>query len=143
MAGRVGSIEDIAWRGQRLRLWCFGCARSRVLDAGKVLQLFADRGWDLEMGAAASRFPCKRCRSARDVMILPARPLALAAPDPEPPPRALSWADEVAGFFHATRAARKEKPLAPALVARLEAMRKERGPGDDPGPARKQIEDLD
>src|SRR3546814_3873823 len=49
MTGRVGSIEDIAWRGHRLRLWCFGCGRSRELDEGKVLQLFADRGWPLDL----------------------------------------------------------------------------------------------
>lgn len=143
MEGRVGSIEDIAWRGQRLRLWCFGCARSRVLDASKVLQLFADRAWDLELAAAASRFPCRRCRSARDVMILPARPLVPAPPDPAPPPRELSWADEVAGFFHATRAARKQKPLAPAYADLLKTLPKKKGPGDRPGPARKRIEDLD
>lgn len=141
MAGRVGTVEDIAWRGHRLRLWCFGCARSRVLDEGKVLQLFADRGWDLDLSAAARRFPCRRCRSSRAVIVLPARPPA--PPDPEPAPRELSWADEVAGFFHATRAARKQKPLPPAYAELLKKLPKQKGPGDRPGPSRKRIEDLD
>lgn len=143
MAGRVGSIEDIAWRGQRLRLWCFGCARSRVLDAGKVLQLFADRGWDLTLSAAALRFPCRRCLSARDVMILPARASVVPGPDPEPPAQERSWADEVAGFFHATRAARKQKPLDPALAGLLKTLSKKKGPEQRPGPQRQRIEDLD
>lgn len=142
MVGRVGSIEDIAWRGHRLRLWCFGCARSRVLDASKVLQLFADRSWNLELGAAALRFPCRRCRTARDVMILPARALVLPGPDAQPPPRELSWADEVAGFFHATRAARKIKPLEPALAALLQTLPKKKGPELHPSPSRKLIDDL-
>ena len=143
MARRVGTVEDIAWRGHRLRLWCFGCARSRVLDEGKVLQLFADRGWDVELSAAAQRFPCRRCRSPRAVIILPARPLVPVLPDPEPEPRELSWADEVAGFFHATRAARKRKPLPLVYAELLKQLRKEKGPGDRPGPSKKRIEDLD
>src|SRR3546814_10008856 len=93
MARRVGSIEDIAWRGHRLRLWCFGCARSRTLDEGKVLQLFADRGWSLDLDAARRRFPCRRCGSFVAVMILHARqPPPPAPPEPEPE---LSWAGEV------------------------------------------------
>jgi hypothetical protein len=143
MAGRVGTVEDIAWHGHRLRLWCFGCARSRVLDGGKVLQLFADRGWDLELGAAAQRFPCRICGSARSVIILPARQIPPPPLDPEPAPRELSWADAVARFFHATRAARKRKPLAPAFVELLGKLPKKKGPGDIPGPSRKRIEDLD
>lgn len=126
-----------------MRLWCFGCARSRVLDEGKVLQLFADRGWDLDLAAAAQRFPCRRCGSPRAVIILPARPPAPPPPDPETVPRELSWADEVAGFFHATRSARKKKPLAPTYNQLLKKLPKKKGPGDGPGPSKKCIEDLD
>lgn len=141
MVRRVVTVEDIAWRGHRLRLWCFGCARSRVLDEGKVLQLFAERGWDLDLTSAAQRFPCRRCRSPQAVVILPARPPS--PPDPAPAPRELSWADEVAAFFHANRAARKQKPLPPAYDALLKSLPKKKGPGDHPGPSRKRIEDLD
>lgn len=143
MARRVGTVEDIAWRGHRLRLWCFACARTRVLDASKVLQLFANQAWDMELSAAAARFPCRRCRSARDVMILPARPPAPRASEPVAAQRELSWADEVAGFFHATRAARKRKPLAPGYDELLKKLPKKKGPGDRPGPSKKRIEDLD
>jgi hypothetical protein len=141
MTGRVGSIEDIAWRGHRLRLWCFECGRSRALDEGKVLQLFADRGWSLDLDTARRRFPCRRCRSFAEVMILPARQLAPPPlPDPEPE---LSWADEVARFFHTNRARRKEKPLPEAMAKLLTRQKQKKGPGDRPGPRRKQIEDLD
>ena len=143
MARRVGTIEDIAWRGHRLRLWCFGCARSRVLDAGKVLQLFADKGWELGIEAARRRFPCALCRSPVNVLILPAR-----APVPESPPPselqpARTWAAEVEAFFHGNRAKRKERPLPKVAMEAIARLAEKMGPGDHPGPARKRIEDLD
>jgi len=141
MAGRVGSIEDIAWRGHRLRLWCFGCGRWRTLDEGKVLQLFADRGWALDLVAARRRFPCRRCRSSAGVMILPARQLPLASPPPPAEPaRKRSWADEVAEFFHGTRSKRKEKPLPAAARAAIDRLKTSK---PRPIPRRNQIDDLD
>jgi len=142
MKGRVGTIEDIAWRGHRLRLWCFGCGRSRDLDEGKVLQLFVDRGWPLELGAARHRFPCSRCRSSIDVMILPARPLP---PSVAPKAREISWAEQVAGFFHASRAISKAKRKieTPAMAKAIASLEKKMGPGNHPDPKRKRIEDLD
>lgn len=143
MAGRVGSIEDIAWRGHRLRLWCFGCGRWRTLDEGKVLQLFADRGWALDLEAARQRFPCRRCRSFAKVLILPARQLP---PPPQPEPsREISWSDEVAGFFHANRALSKakRKTTPPAFTKLLGEQAKKKGPGHRPDPRKKRIEDLD
>lgn len=141
MPGRVDSIEDIAWRGHRLRLWCFGCARSRTLDEGKVLQLFADRGWPLDLDAARRRFPCRRCRSFAGVMILPAR-----QPPPPPPPepeRELSWADEVARFFHANRAKRKKEAPLPDAMRKLLKQAKEKGPRRRRSPRGDRIEELD
>lgn len=142
MAGRVGSIEDIAWRGHRLRLWCFGCGRWRELDEGKVLQLFADRGWPLDLVEAPRRFPCRRCRSSSDVIILPARPLP---PPPAPnsaPEFERTWAQEVEAFFHGMRSKRKPEPLS-ALALRSLEQAKKKGPGQRPDPRKKRIEDLD
>jgi hypothetical protein len=139
MRARVGSIEDIAWRGWRLRLWCFGCARSRVLDADKVLQLFATRGWDQRLDAARQRFPCRRCRSWKDVIILPARP---TPPPPAPAPQpALSWAREVERFFHGMRGKRRDEPLPASAIEMLRCI-KNRGPSSRPGPSVDSIDDL-
>lgn len=74
-------------------------------------------------------------------MILPARQLAPAPlPDPEPE---LTWAAEVARFFHTNRSKRKEKPIPEAMAKLRRKLPRKWGPGDRPGPQRKQIEDLD
>lgn len=110
MAARIRTLEDIAWRGLRLRVWCFGCARSRELDAGEMLQLFVRRGWSIWMVDAFDRFRCDRCRSKRGVLIVPASPLPPAPPAPiEEPEPERPWAQQVAAFFHANRAMEKRK----------------------------------
>lgn len=143
MCRRVETVEDIAWRGYRLRLWCFGCARWRDLDAGKVLQLFASKGWELDLAVARLRFPCSLCRSPQHVLILPA---SLPAPDPPAPPpepsRERTWVDEVAAFFHGSRSKKKDRPLPKGTLEALSRLLKERGPEQRPDPRKRRIEDL-
>lgn len=107
-----------------------------------MLQLFVDRGWSLDLGAARHRFPCKRCRSSIDVMILPARPMAQTL---VPPTREISWAEEVAGFFHASRALSKarRKTDAPGLGKALAMLKEIMGPEHRPDPKSQRIEYLD
>lgn len=119
MAKRIGTIEDIAARGWRLRLWCFGCARASERDAGEMLALFTRRAWPIDLTAARSRFVCRTCGSARNVLIVPASPLPpppMVQPEPE-----RTWAAEVEAFFHGMRAQRKMRadPLHEEIAARL------------------------
>ena len=125
MARRFETIEDIAWRGLRLRLWCYACARASELDAAEVLARFAAKGWPLDLASAREHFRCRGCRSSEDVLILPAR----AAPPlpPAPQPRELTWADQVAAFFHSNRSRRKEKPLPAAYEELLRKLRHKGG----------------
>ena len=102
MARRFETIEDIAWRGLRLRLWCYGCARASELDAGEVLQSFVAKGWPIDILSARGRFRCRSCRSSADVLILPASP-----PPPAPPVPERTWAQEVEAFFHGSRKKRR------------------------------------
>lgn len=120
MARRFETLEDIAWRGLRLRVWCYACARSSELDAGDVLRSFAAKEWPLDLVAARARFRCRRCRSVDDVLILPASPLP--PPPPPPPERERTWAQEVEAFFHGSRKKkRREFTISPDIMARLRA----------------------
>lgn len=107
MARRFETIEDIAWRGLRLRLWCFACGRGAELDAGEMLQTFVAKGWPVDLPSARERFPCRNCRSSAEVLILPAS-APPPAPLPEPAPE-LTWEQETVAFFHAMRAQRKKR----------------------------------
>lgn len=110
MRAPIRTLEDIAWRGLRLRVWCYGCARARDLDGGEMLQLFVKRGWPIEIAAARDRFRCDQCGSKAEVLTVPAS----AAPPPAPPPEieydpGYGAAQVVAAFFHANRALQKRK----------------------------------
>lgn len=97
---RFATIQDIDRAGHDLRVWCFACARGDRIDP-IVWQLFADRGWAMDLPAGSVRFRCKCCRSSADVLIVPA----------SRPHRDLSTApaDIVVAFFHAMRAQAKER----------------------------------
>lgn len=110
MRVRIRTLEDIAWRGLRLRVWCYGCARARDLDGGEMLQLFVKKDWPIEIAAARDRFRCDQCGSKTEVLAVPAS----AAPVPPPPPEIeydpeYGAAQAVAAFFHASRALQKRK----------------------------------
>ena len=110
MRARIRTLEDIAWRGLRLRVWCYACARARELDGGEMLQLFVKRDWPIDLATARDRFRCDICGSKAAVLAVPASPLraAPAAPEIEYDP-AYGAAQLVAAFFHTNRALQKRK----------------------------------
>lgn len=110
MRVRIRTIEDIAWRGLRLRVWCYACARARELDGGELLQLFVTKGWPIEIMAARGRFRCDRCGSKADVLAVPASAPRVppSSPEIEYDP-AYGAAQVVAAYFHANRALQKRK----------------------------------
>lgn len=135
MRARIRTLEDIAWRGLRLRVWCYGCARARELDGGELLQLFVSRDWALEIAAARDRFRCDLCGSKADVLAVPAS-APPAPPPPEPEPE-MSWAAEVARFFHATRKRHKEGVTSPEIAATLAMLNAPKPPAPQRTPPRR------
>ncbi len=110
MRARIRTLEDIAWRGLRLRVWCYACARARELDGGEMLQLFVKRDWSIDLAAARERFRCDLCGSKAEVLAVPA-----SAPRAAPAPPEIEYdpgygaAQLVAAFFHTNRALQKRK----------------------------------
>ena len=99
---RFGTPKEIDEAGFDVRLWCFTCARGAVID-GIIWARFEDRGLPLELEAAAARFPCAICRSADQVLILPATAISR---------RNVTGTDFVAAFFHGMRGkAKKAKQI--------------------------------
>lgn len=95
---RYESLRDLDDAGLDLRVWCYGCARHVDVWSG----YWADwerKGWSIRIEELAPRFRCTRDAGhgrPHEVLLIPTR---------RPPPR--SWEQEVAGYFHASRAARK------------------------------------
>lgn len=110
MRARIRTLEDIAWRGLRLRVWCYACARARELDGGEMLQLFVKRDWSIDLATARDRFRCDLCGSKAEVLAVPASPppVAPAPPEIEYDPD-YGAAQLVAAFFHTNRALQKRK----------------------------------
>lgn len=67
---RYHTIKDIDRAGLDLRLWCYACQHTAVVD-GIIWTDFEDRGLSLDIASARGRFRCRECRS-RDVLLLPA-----------------------------------------------------------------------
>lgn len=95
---RFATLKEIDQAGYDIRLWCFACARGTVID-GIIWARFEDRGLPIDIDAARERFPCKACRSAAQVLVLPATAVSR---------RIITPADFVAAYFHALRSASKK-----------------------------------
>src|SRR3989344_4186692 len=121
MRPRIRTLEDVAWLGLRLRVWCYGCARARELDGGTMLQLFVERDWPVDLASARARFRCDLCQSKDGALLVPASP-----PRPDPPPaereEELPWARQVKAFFHGSRKRRKEGVMSPEVALTLEML---------------------
>lgn len=94
---RYATLKDIDDAGHDIRLWCFACGRGARMDSN-IWMVFEQRGRAIDLNAATARFPCTRCRSAANVLILPATR----------PHRTTTPADLIAGYFHAMRSAAKK-----------------------------------
>ncbi|WP_047170177.1 hypothetical protein [Rhizorhabdus histidinilytica] len=95
---RYATLRDLDEAGLDIRVWCYGCARHADIWSGLWAE-FERKGWSTELGDLPARFRCTRNRhdgTRHDVLIIPTK---------RPPPR--PWAEEVAAFFHGSRAARK------------------------------------
>lgn len=99
MPDRWVTIRQLDDAGMEIRAWCFACARGGVIGSG-IWKKFSNH--DLTLIEARARFPCKMCRSSADVLLLPATAEMVTV-------KPMSWADEVASFFHASRSARKRR----------------------------------
>lgn len=96
---RYASLKDIDDAGHDIRLWCFACGRTATKDS-IIWMVFEERGWPIALDAAAAKFPCKACRSAEHVRILPAT---------RPWRRPTSPIELVAAYFHEMRSAAKKR----------------------------------
>jgi hypothetical protein len=67
---RFATIKEIDRAGFDLRLWCYACQHTKVLD-GIIWARFEERGLALELDQVRRHFPCSRC-GARDCLIVPA-----------------------------------------------------------------------
>jgi hypothetical protein len=91
-----------------MRRWCFTCVRGSAVSAIEALHHFLDRGWSFDLQSARLRYPCRICRTADDVLLLPASP-------PPPPPLPSStgtgrtWQQETEAFFHGLWAQKKRR----------------------------------
>lgn len=116
-------MEHLAWRGLWLRRWCFNCARGSAINAADALLYFLERGWSFDLQSARLRYPCKVCRSAANVLILPASP---PPPPPLPMPAApRTWERETEAFFHglwAKKKGRRNDYLGPSGEALMRAL---------------------
>lgn len=66
---RVNSIAEFADRGERVRAWCWRCARGHEWLPWQVPK----RLWPLPLDKAALRFRCRECRRSDRVQLLPSR----------------------------------------------------------------------
>lgn len=92
------TLKALDEAGLDVRAWCYRCARAGHVDA-IIWQLFAERGWPMDMASAAPRFRCEECDRSDQVLLVPATR-----------PKRPSWtgADAVAAFFHGMRSAAKK-----------------------------------
>ncbi|NMN07525.1 MULTISPECIES: hypothetical protein [unclassified Novosphingobium] len=95
---RYRTIKDIDRAGLDLRLWCYACQHTAVLD-GIIWSTFEDRGFPLEIDQARAHFRCRRCRS-KDVLLIPARATGFRPKGPE---------NIAAAWFFARRSAAKKR----------------------------------
>jgi len=91
----VRTIRDIDESGCDLRLWCYACQHTAVID-GIIWMDFEDKGWALDVASARRRFRCKRCGS-KDVLLVAAKG------------RRRSWKAQVEAFFHGRRSAGRRR----------------------------------
>lgn len=135
MRARIRTLEDIAWRGLRLRVWCYACARARELDGGEMLQLFVKRDWPIDLVAARDRFRCDLCGSKAEVLAVPASP-----PPPPPAPAEMEeipWARQVEAFFHGSRSRRKTGLVSPEVALTIEMLNRPKPPPPKRTPPRR------
>lgn len=97
MAGidSASRVVDIVEKTQRVRVWCFRCARGAELDDATLIRAQA-----LSLDELATRCRCSQCRQSDQVLALPAS---------WPTEPARSWEQEVAAFFHSERAKAKKR----------------------------------
>ncbi len=103
------TLKDLDDAGHDVRAWCFACGRGALFPA-VVWREFAARGRAIELRALARKFPCSECRSAADVLLIPAT---------RPPAPADSMTQLIAKFFFMARKAPKRDPIGERAAARL------------------------
>ena len=69
---RANSIAEFADRGERVRAWCWRCARGHEWLPWQIRER-RPALWDMPLDQAARRFRCRACHLTNAVQLLPSR----------------------------------------------------------------------